>query len=484
MGGLPSWEAVVRLSPADQAYLIGTLPLFRHTCLGAVQPTWSNSSLECAERLREDGMSGGAAWASTSVFGRMLLTLAMYVQVPTSLYDIVVGAREAELMLIDCFNSFHLAESRKRLRSIATPQVFRAVDSTWRLLDQMGLRMRYKVTIERTLLLDLNLHDSDDWELVGGPGKGGGGGGGGIAIPVDAPLGATPQGAQPPSSSTMRAQVPPSGPSNPAGGATGSKAKAASGDRKPTDRAVRYADLDVQYCTLETMELWSVRPDQTMNGEGDKAATAGAGATTATTAGAPGAQGTFVPPQSDADDAVERMASRIDALYEAEKTARGKDGANPAVLEQQLKRMQDAVSGVDSSAGSFAPLMSHGGVAAVAAPAAGATAAAATAAAPSAAGAAAASALPADGDWPAPVAMLSTISGEAERGLRFYSDLPARQVESPGEGLLWTKPELEDPTPVPAALKWVQEKAIEMMRVPSNVHKFPKANWIIKDIID
>ena len=80
--------------------------------------------------------------------------------------------------------------------------------------------------------------------------------------------------------------------------------------------------------------------------------------------------------------------------------------------------------------------------------------------------------------------MLSTISGEAERGLRFYSDLPARQVESPGEGLLWTKPELEDPTPVPAALKWVQGKAIEIMRVPSNVHKFPKANWIIKDILD
>ncbi len=286
----------------------------------------------------------------------------------------------------------------------------------------------------------------------------------------------------------------------------------------------------MEYNLSETFELWSTRPEQTI-----EAAKARAGKTKP----AAKAQKDHV---AGADEAVQDVSDAGEPLLDPEATMRmmkslhiaqafidrfeavgdaldskSNAGAGAGVTQafqtEQAKRMQQKVSEVDQEG--FKPVTKQEN---------GATDTAATASA-SANPAAASSSKPtssvddADKDWLPPLSLLSTMTGDSERGLRFLTPLPARVIRGPDDGPLLLcdstvtvnnggegAGELLVGTGNTASssagekayqaekLNGAFEFAVKMLRrwggprfhqlTPQQLNGKPKANWSIKDILD
>lgn len=493
------WRDLVLMSPGDQAELINSLPMFRHTCEGVTRFTWATSSDTCEGVLEPS--EGGSWWGNISqrvksitVEAKIMMELSNYVAVADRPFDTWKGVQQAHDIMFALFNTFHLAQSRAQLRTLCTKQVYEAVEASWKALDKYGLRLIYRSQVHNIQMLDLHIHDTDDWEPMGG----GGGGGGGVKVPATGPLGVHPAGvpgqqatsAPPSSSSTQRmSSVPP-------------KKEQIRVESSNTRTPVRYADLDVQVDVAETFELWSTRPDQKLEEEEP---------TADSTAAAAGNRAAAVPPASASDNKiVEDFEARLNTLEQ-----QAMDASAGAHLNRVLSAINDtntfgspdatvAAAGTPTPGAPATPAVPAAPVAAATAADATPTTAPATpvTSASTATSSSSSSSTPPppstpvtpatpatgpDADWLPPLVCLSTISGHGERGMRFWTPLPPRNTDDRGKFIVPSVVssvifEGNSSSSVQMMERWLKEQ-LAIAKHP-DASKAPKPSWIIKDILD
>jgi hypothetical protein len=442
----PTFEELISGPEHLVATHIYALPLFHHTCRAA-RPSRSDTSRPCEGVLK----SGG--WKVFDLFraGFFSFELARYVRVcmmgPTiEQFDFLIGSREAFLLHVDLFNTFHLESSRTQLHTLVRPAVFAALENSWKMLDAVGLRLQWKVRISDTLVRGYHFHDID---VIGDDS----GGGGGIAVPIapDVPPAATGGGRGPGDAATDKIS-------------SGSSSSSGSGGAQATKRKgraqepVRYVDLDMQYHVAESFELFTTRPDQ-------------------------------VPPTEKEDqtsDSIARAAAEIKKMMSATKADAPKDAPkstdskqhpptdpisspsvdHAALLNEMNERVAEtAAFQTDSIPLRSEPILDETSAQVNNTSASASTDTSASTATPSASSSSTSTSRAPAADFLPPLKLFFGVSDITERGLRFWTSLP--ESVPFGEQPYWSST-----SPKFAAFSH------------DRIDKAPTANWIIKDIID